>query len=250
MTDAVEGYGPETYGDRIADVYDEFYSEAFDVDATVDALAALATGGRALELAIGTGRIALPLRERGIDVEGIDASEAMVEKLRAKPGGADIRVTFGDFAGVAVDAEFKLVFIVFNTFFALTTQDDQVRCFRNVAQHLSDEGVFVLEAFVPDLGRFDREQRVHAVDVQVDRVMLDVSRHDAVGQVVTSQHVVLTREETRLFPVHIRYAWPSELDLMARLAGLRLRERWSGWRAQRFDASSSSHVSIYERAQQ
>jgi SAM-dependent methyltransferase len=250
LTDAVEGYGPETYGDRIADVYDEFYSEAFDVDATVDALAALATGGRALELAIGTGRIALPLRERGIDVEGIDASEAMVEKLRAKPGGADIRVTFGDFAGVAVDAEFKLVFIVFNTFFALTTQDDQVRCFRNVAQHLSDEGVFVLEAFVPDLGRFDREQRVHAVDVQVDRVMLDVSRHDAVGQVVTSQHVVLTREETRLFPVHIRYAWPSELDLMARLAGLRLRERWSGWRAQRFDASSSSHVSIYERAQQ
>jgi SAM-dependent methyltransferase len=246
LTDVMEGYGPATYGDRIADVYDQLYGEAFDVSATVDALAGLAGGGRSLELAIGTGRVALPLRARGIEVEGIDASEAMVERMRAKPGGRDVPVTFGDFADVAVEGDFQLIFIVFNTLFALTTQDDQARCFANVARRLSRGGSFVVEAFVPDLGRFDRDQRVHASEVRVDRVMLDVSRHDAVNQVVTSQHLLLTGEETRMYPVHIRYAWPSELDLMARLAGLKLRDRWGGWKREKFDSSSWSHVSMYE----
>jgi SAM-dependent methyltransferase len=245
----VEGYGPSTYGDRIADLYDSLYGEAFDVAATVDTLAELARGGRVLELAIGTGRVALPLRARGLEVSGIDASEAMVERMRAKPGGADVPVAFGDFAEVGVEGSFDLVFLVFNTLFALTTQDDQVRCFRNVAERLSPEGVFVVEAFVPDPTRFDRDQRVQVVEIGVDHVMLDVSRHDAAAQVVDSQHVMIRSEGTRLVPVHIRYAWPSELDLMARLAGLVLRERWSGWRREAFSAGSGTHVSVYGRAE-
>src|SRR5207237_5808246 len=148
----MEGYDASTYGERIADVYDEWYAEAefLETDAVVAMLAELAGAGPALELAIGTGRVALPLAERGIEVHGIDASEAMVEKLRAKPGGVDIPTTVGDFADVGVEASYSLVYIVFNTFFALPTQQDQVRCFRNVAAHLTEDGVFALEAFVPD----------------------------------------------------------------------------------------------------
>jgi SAM-dependent methyltransferase len=244
----MEGYGPATYGDRIADLYDSLYGEAFDVDATVETLADLARGGRVLELAIGTGRIALPLRARGVEVSGIDASEAMIERMRAKPGGTDVPVSFGDFAEVGVEGPFDLVYIVFNTLFALTSQDDQVRCFRNVAARLSPEGMFVVEAFVPDVTRFDRDQRVHVADLGIDHVMLDVSRHDAAAQIVDSQHVMIRSEGTRLVPVHIRYAWPSELDLMARLAGLELRHRWAGWRREEFTAASGGHVSVYGRA--
>jgi SAM-dependent methyltransferase len=243
----MEGYEPATYGDRIADAYDHLYGGAFDVDATVSMLRDLAPGGRALELAIGTGRVALPLTAAGIEVQGIDASEAMVAKLRAKPGGDGIAVTMGDFAEVAVDGEFSLVYIVFNTIFALATQADQSRCFHNVASHLRPGGVFVVEAFVPDLTRFDRDQRVHVTEIGLDDVMLDVSIHSPENQTVTSQHVVLRESGIKLFPVHLRYAWPSELDLMAGSAGLRLRERWAGWRKERFSSSSTSHVSVYER---
>jgi SAM-dependent methyltransferase len=246
FTDRMKGYGPSTYGDRIADVYDDLYGDVLDTEGAVAALAELAAGGPVLELAIGTGRLALPLRDRGLDLSGIDASEAMVEKMRAKPGGAGVPVAFGDFAEVGVDGTFKLIFIAFNTFFALMTQEDQIRCFENVRRHLGDEGAFVLEAFVPDLSRFDRGQRVDATDVGLDHVRLDVSRHDMTTQVVESAHVVLRAGETRIFPIHIRYAWPSELDLMARLAGLRLRERWAGWRGEPFSSSSERHVSIYE----
>jgi SAM-dependent methyltransferase len=239
-------YGPETYGDRIADVYDAFYS-ALDTDGAVELLASLAGGGPVLELAIGTGRIALPLAERGLEVHGIDASEAMVAKLREKPGGERIPVTMGDFADVRVDGSYSLVFVAFNTLFALLTQEDQVRCFANVAARLAPGGVFVVEAFFPDLARFDRSQRVNVNRLDPGEVMIDASRHDPVAQRVDSDHIVLTEEGNRLYPVNIRYAFPSELDLMARLAGLELKERWGGWRREEFTASSQRHVSVWGR---
>lgn len=242
----MDAYRPETYGDRIAGVYDELYSD-LDTEGAVETLAELAAGGPVLELAIGTGRLALPLAKRGLEVHGIDASEAMVAKLREKPGGADTPVTIGDFADVGVDGSYALIFVAANTLFALLTQEDQLRCFENVAAHLADGGVFVVEAFFPDLARFDRNQRVEVVRLDTDEVMLDVSRHDPVGQRVASSHVVVTGDGIRLYPVHIRYAFPSELDLMAKLAGLELRERWGGWGREPFTAGSPRHVSVYGR---
>lgn len=243
----MEGYEPRTYGDLVADIYDELYAD-LDPGAAVETLAALAGEGPVLELAIGTGRVALPLAARGLEVHGIDASEAMVERLRAKPGGDRIPVTMGDFADVGVEGSFSLVFVGFNTFFALTTQEAQVRCFANVAARLAPGGVFALEGFVPDLGRFRNNQAVTAPVVELDRVMLDVSRHDPVEQRIDAHHVIVTRDGIRLQPVHIRYAWPPELDLMARLAGMRLRERWADWDRSPFTEESGRHVSVYELA--
>lgn len=243
----MKDYGPETYGDRIASDYDALYEHDLDTAAAVDALARLAGPGPVLELAIGTGRLAIPLAERGIDIRGIDASEEMVARLRAKPGGAGIPVTMGDFAEVGADGAFSLIFVAFNTLFALLTQDDQVRCFRNAAARLADGGRFVVEAFVPDLARFDRGQRVGVSAVRLDRVDLEVSRHDPVNQRVDSQHVFVTAEGTRLAPVCLRYAFPSELDLMARLAGLELQERWGGWHGEPFTIASTGHVSVYAK---
>jgi hypothetical protein len=242
----VEGYEPPTYGDRIADVYDEWYAELDPANA-VELIAGLAGDGRVLELAIGSGRIALPLAARGVEVHGIDASERMVERLRAKPGGEAIPVTMGDFAEVPVEGTFRVVFVAFNTFFALPDQEAQLRCFERVAAHLDDDGVFVLEAFVPDLSRYDRGQRVSATRSKLDHVVLDVSQLDTAGQTVFSQHVLIADEGTRLFPVQVRYAWPTELDLMARLAGLRLRARYADWQRTAFSSDAGSHVSIYER---
>ena len=243
----MEGYGPNTYGDRHAEVYDDLYERAFDVVGAVEMLARLAGEGRALELAIGTGRIAIPLASTGVEVVGIDASQAMVAKLRQKVGGRDIEVHMGNFADVEVDGPFSLVYVVFNTFFALLTQEDQLRCFRNVANRLADTGVFVIEAFVPDLSRFDRNQRVEVTDMRLDEIRMDASHHDPVAQRIDSQHIFLDRDGPRFYPVRLRYVWPSELDLMARMAGLRLRERCSGWRQEPFTSDSSNHVSIYER---
>jgi SAM-dependent methyltransferase len=244
----MDGYDAATYGERIADRYDDAVTErASDADACVSFLADLARGGPALELAIGTGRIAIPLAARGVVVGGVDISPAMVERLRAKPGGDAIPVAMGDFADVPVDGRFSLVYLVFNTLFALLTQGDQVRCFANVAEHLTDDGAFVIECFVPDVGRFDRGQRVHVMDIGVDSVSLTVSKHDPLTQVVTSQEVTLRDDGARLDPVVIRYAWPAELDLMARLAGLRLQERWADWGRTPFTATSVSHVSVYAR---
>jgi SAM-dependent methyltransferase len=242
----MEGYGPETYGDRIADVYDELYT-GLDTDGTVETLAELAGAGPVLELAIGTGRLALPLAERGLELHGIDASEAMVAKLREKPGGDRIAVTMGDFADVGVEGRYPLVFIGFNTFFALLTQEDQLRCFANVAQHLADGGLFVLEAFFPDLARYDRDQRVNVIRLDTGEVVLDAARHDPVAQRIEASHVVISEAGTKLYPVNLRYAFPSELDLMARLAGLELKERWGGWRKEEFAPGSPRHVSVYGR---
>jgi SAM-dependent methyltransferase len=244
--EVMDCYQEETYGERIAGIYDEWYA---DVDsATIDTLRELAQGGRALELGIGTGRIALPLQESGVAVDGIDASEAMIAKLRGKPGGDQIGVTLANFADVAVEGQYALVYVLFNTFFALLTQEEQVRCFCSVAEHLGPQGRFVVEAFVPDLGRFSGQQAVRATSVSENRVLLDASRLDPLTQQVTSQHVVLTEQGIRLYPVKLRYAWPAELDLMAQLAGLQLRHRWGDWREAAFSADSGKHISVYEHA--
>lgn len=237
-------YSDETYGERVAGVYDDWYTD-YDSHA-IDALADLARGGRALELGIGTGRIALPLSRKGVEVHGIDAAESMISRLRSKPGADQIRVTQGSFADVSVEGEFALVYIVFNTFFALSSQEEQVRCFRNVAAHLYRDGCFVIEAFVPDITRFTGGQVNWATKVTADEVQLDVGQHDRAAQRVNSQHVVIIDGNVRLYPVQIRYAWPSELDLMAQLAGLRLRERWSGWQREPFSSESGKHISIYQ----
>ena len=242
----MESYGAETCGERIAGIYDDWYG-AFD-DATVATLGELAQGVRALELGIGTGRVALPLLHSGVEVHGIDASEAMVDRLRAKPGGENIPVSLGDFADIAVEGQFSLIYVLFNTFFSLLTQDDQVRCFENVARHLSADGVFLIEVFVPDLKRFDGGQAVRATRVGNDEVRLDVSQLDRASQCVVSQHVALTEQGVRLYPVKLRYAWPSELDLMARLAGLELRHRWDSWQRTPFTEESGKHISVYGHA--
>lgn len=192
--------------------------------------------------------VALPLAQRGLEVHGIDASDAMVAKLRAKPGGEAIPVSIGNFVDVGVEGRFSLIFVVFNTLFALDSQEEQVRCFSNVANHLADGGLFLIEAFVPDLTRYTLGQHTHTYSVELDRVHLDVARLDLAAQQIVSQHVVLSESGIRLYPVKIRYAWPSELDLMARLAGLRLKERWSGWGRERFTATSTRHISAYGRA--
>jgi SAM-dependent methyltransferase len=247
-TPVSDAYDITTYGERMAEVYDQWPGLPQNAEAVVACLARLAGRGPVLELGIGTGRIALPLAQHGLDVHGIDASPAMVAQLRAKPGGERIPVTIGNFADMAVEGRFALIFVVFNTFFGLLSQDDQVRCFLRVAQHLMDDGVFVIEAFVPDLARYDRGQRVGALEVETNHVHLLASQHDPVQQHVMSQHVVLSEQGVRLYPVQVRYAWPSELDLMARLAGLRLRHRWAGWAGEPFTATSGNHVSVYVHA--
>ncbi len=244
----MKNYGPLTsFGEDVAAIYDDL-SPRGDTAATVAFLEQLAGGGPALELAIGTGRVALPLAARGLRVDGIDLSPAMVDQLRAKPGGDQIAVTLGDFADVPVQGAYRLIFVVFNTLFNLLTQDDQVRCFENVAAHLTDDGAFVVEAFVPTyLTRLRDDQYVDAEAIGVAEVRLDVGRHDPVMQRLEESHVILSGEGVRLYPIVTRYAWPSELDLMARIAGLRLTERWAGWNREPFSATSSTHVSVYGR---
>ncbi len=239
-----EGYNEATYGDRVAEVYDRWHPAASAE--MVDTLHDLAGAGPVLELGIGSGRVALPLAARGLKVNGIDASEAIVAKMRAKPGAESIAVTIGDFAEAAVDGTYSLILVAFNTFFMLRSQEEQVKCFANVAKRLRPLGLFVIEAFVPDLARFARGQIVQASEVNTEGVKLEVSRHDAVAQRTTSQQIVITAEGIKLYPIVMRYAWPSELDLMARLAGLRLRDRWGDWQRSPFTAASPHHISIYE----
>ncbi len=241
----MEHYEPiMSFGREAADTYDEYLHG--NEDEVVDFLEQRARGGPVLELAIGTGRIALPLAERGIRVDGIELSPDMVARLRAKPGGDRIAVTTGDMAGVPVDSSYPLIYIVFNSLFNLLTQDEQVQCFQNVASHLTPDGSFVVEAIVPSfLYRLGDGQYVEAEYIGVDQVRLDVGQHDPVAQRLDESHVLLTRDGVRLHPIVTRYAWPSELDLMARIAGLRLRERWAGWNGEPYDAGSENLVSVY-----
>ena len=240
-----EGYDAATYGEGIADVYDDLPTHPPDADDAAAFLAELAGTGPALELAIGTGRIALPLARRGAHVSGIDASRAMVAKLRAKPDGERIPVTIGDFAAVDVDGRFGLVFVVYNTFFALLDQPTQQRCFERVAAHLTAGGRFVIEAFVPDTSRFERHQHLEVRHVGADGALLSLSRHHPATQRVDTLLVRLGGDGTRTWPVHIRYSYPSELDLMAAQAGLRLEHRWGGWRREPYTDDSVRHVSVY-----
>jgi SAM-dependent methyltransferase len=237
------------YDDRHARAYDDRYADRFAETApAVELLGALGSPGPVLELGIGTGRLALPLAERGLEVHGIDASPSMVERLRAKPGGDGLPVVLGDFAdvGTLVDDEYRLVFVGFNTLFELDTQDDQVRCFAGVARRLTTDGAFVVEAFAPDLTRL--EEHVSGVLVGADHIRLQATLHDPLTQRVTGQSASITDGGVALWPWAIRYASVPELDLMARLAGLRLRDRWAGWQREPFTAASAGHVSVYERA--
>jgi SAM-dependent methyltransferase len=237
---------PAFYGDSWAEVYDEAHAD-LDPAAAVEFLAGLAGHGRVLELGIGTGRVALPLADRGIAVEGVDASAAMVQRLRAKPGGGSVPVTIGDMADVPARGPFGLVYVVFNTLFGLLTQDRQAACFGNVARVLGPDGVLVIECFVPDLARFDRDQRVQARTVTQESATMEVTVHDPALQRITTQIVTLDGQGMRLRPVEIRYCWPDELDQMARRAGLRLAQRYSDWNRRPFDSASTGHVSVYQR---
>ncbi|OIJ69139.1 class I SAM-dependent DNA methyltransferase [Streptomyces mangrovisoli] len=243
------------FGEAVAATYDDPSSDMFDagtVGATVDFLAARAGdggapegGGRTLELGIGTGRIALPLARRGVPVHGIDLSRAMTDRLRAKPGGDAIDVHIGDFASTRVPGSFSLVYLVFNTIMNLTTQDAQVDCFRNAAAHLAPGGRFVVEVAVPELRKLPAGQTLVPFRAEPTRWAFD--RYDLATQQMSSNYVEVVdgRGEYRSIP--FRYVWPAELDLMARLAGLRLSERWEGWKREPFTGDSGRHVSVWEK---
>lgn len=225
-----------------------FHDARGDEDDAVAFLHSIAGTGPALELAIGTGRIALPLAARGIRVDGIDFAQEMVDRLRAKAGGADLSVEIADFVDVAVPGRYALIYVVWNSLFNVLTQEDQLRCFENVADHLTDGGCFVVEAFVPSfLHRLQDNQQVTAESIEIDAVRIGVLRHEPATQTLEQSHVTLSPGGTRLDPVVQRYAWPSELDLMARLAGLTLAERWGGWKREPFDSCCRTHVSVYRR---
>jgi SAM-dependent methyltransferase len=242
---ADEGY----FGERVAAVYDEHSAGMFDpavVEPAVERLAELAGGGAVLEFAIGTGRIALPLAERGVRVAGIDNSEAMLARLRAKPGAERVDAVAGDMAATRVDGEFSLVFLVFNTIFNLTTQDGQVACFQNAAAHLGRGGRFVIEARVPELQRLPLGQTV--LPWRADPGGISYYVYDVVTQRLSGQHYYLEDARMHASPIEMRYAWPAELDLMARLAGMRLEQRWGGWGREPFTGLSPAHVSVYVKA--
>lgn len=244
----MEGYEAPTYGEAIAGVYDDRF-HAKSPDEAVAFLADLAGDGPALELGIGTGRVALPLRARGVSVDGIDASPSMVAKLRDKAGGDVIDVAIGDMADVAAPGgPYSLVYVVFNTFFALLTQADQVRCFANVARVLRPGGCFVTETFVPDVTRFDRGQRTSTVRSTLGEVWLDAMQHDLLAQTVSGNHVILRdNAPVQLYPIALRYAYPSELDLMAQLAGLALEGRYDTWDRAPLTPAAMGAVSVWRK---
>ena len=240
--------GDGHFGEEIASGYDASFGAEFDpavIAATADFLAAQARGGRALELGVGTGRIALPLSARGVPVLGIDLSRAMVERLRAKPGGEAIDVTIGDFATARVAGSFSLVYLVFNTIENLTTQDEQVACFANAAAHLAPGGRFVIECAIPDLRALPRGERAVVFDVSEEHWGID--EYDVATQGLVSHHFSRVGDGVEYSSGPFRYVWPSELDLMARLSGMPLVERWSGWRREPFTNESRKHVSVWEK---
>jgi SAM-dependent methyltransferase len=236
------------FDEPVAATYDESSADMFDpssVEPVVEALAELAGDGRALELGIGTGRIALPLAQRGVPVAGIDVSAAMVARLRAKPGGEDIEVTIGDFATTTVDGSFSVAYLVFNTINNLTTQSEQVACFRNAAAHLEPGGCFVIEVGVPELRRLPPGETYHVFSGSADGWGID--EYDVATQGLISHHLQTVDGKLERFSVPFRYVWPAELDLMAQLAGMTLRDRWAGWKREPFTNESRQHVSVWEK---
>jgi SAM-dependent methyltransferase len=236
------------FGERVAARYDERYGYQSDpavVGPMVDFLAELASDGAALELGIGTGRIALPLAQRGVRVHGIDLSEAMLARLHAKPGAEQIGVTVGDFATATVDATFSVAYLVANTIMNLTTQEEQVDCFRNVAAHLEPGGCFVVEVLVPGLRRLPPGETLQPFDVSSTHLGFD--EYDVARQGVVSHHYWIADGQVEVLSPPFRYVWPSELDLMARLAEMSLRERWSSWTREPFTSESTKHISVWEK---
>jgi SAM-dependent methyltransferase len=236
------------FGEQVAAGYDDDSADMFapaTVEPVVEFLAGLAGDGRALELGIGTGRIALPLSQRGVRVHGIDLSTAMIARLRAKPGAGAIGVTVGDFATTRVSSTFRLAYLVYNTIGNLTTQDEQVNCFCNVAAQLEPGGCFVIEVGVPALRRLPPGETVRPFLVRPERLGFD--EIDVASQRLVSHHYWVTDGQLRTVSLPFRYVWPAELDLMARIAGMRLRERWGGWRREPFTSESTSHVSVWQK---
>jgi SAM-dependent methyltransferase len=236
------------FGDAVAARYDASLAEMFEpaaVEPVVDFIASLAGGGDALELGIGTGRIALPLAQRGVRVHGIDLSEAMVAKLREKPGADQIEVAIGDFATTRVDGAFSVAYLVFNTIMNLTTQDEQVACFQNVASHLEPGGCFVIEVVVPDLQRLPYGETVRPFTVTPTRLGFD--EYEIASQGLISHHYRVENDRLEVWSIPFRYVWPAELDLMARIAGMTLRERWSGWQSEPFTSESLRLVAVWEK---
>ena len=242
--DAEDGY----FDERVAARYDESSDEMFEpaeVDPAVDLLARLAGSGRALELGIGTGRIALPLAQRGVPVHGIELSRAMTARMQAKPGGDEIDVTIGDFATASVAGTFSLAYLVYNTIMNLTTQAAQVACFLNVAAHLEPGGCFVIEVGVPGLRRLPPGETMQVFHVSETGWGFD--EYDVANQGLISHHFTIVDGRVERNSVPFRYAWPSELDLMAEMAGMTLRDRWSGWQREPFTGESRTHVSVWEK---
>ncbi len=234
------------YGAHIGADYDDIYEGVFDTAGAVDRLAELAEGNAVLEFGVGTGRIALALHERGVEVHGVDGSPVMLEHLAAKPRGNEISTSCGDFSSTIVDRTFSVVVLLANTIYALPDQDSQVRCFANAARHLAPGGRFVIEAWVPDPPREHEQLRVRGRRLAPGLAGLVIEDHDPTRQLLmTTQIVVRPDGRTTTFPVVHRYAWPSELDLMAKLAGLELEHRWADWHRRPFARHSNDHVSIW-----
>ncbi len=242
-------HDPSGYGARIGDQYDDIYEGVFDTDGAVTVLAELAEDGAVLELGVGTGRIAIPLRERGVEIHGVDGSPVMLEHLAAKPGGARIPTTCGDFMEVRVEGEFAVVALLINTIYALANQDAQVRCFANAARHLQPGGRFVVEAWVPDPPGNDERLRVRGRRLAPGLAGLVIEDHDPIRQTLSTTQIVMGEDgRTVTFPVIHRYAWPAELDLMAKHTGFVLEHRWADWHRAPFTRYSENHVSVWRKA--
>jgi SAM-dependent methyltransferase len=244
-----EAHDAGSYGARLADDYDAIYADIFDTTGAVEQLAHLAAEGRVLEFGVGTGRIALPLAQRGLDVWGFDGSSEMLERLKEKPGGNKVTTICGDFESATAHGEFDLVILLVNTIYAMPTQDDQVKCFANASRHLAPGGRFVVEAWVPDPPRGD------GLALKPRRLGrgfagLILEDHDAARQILSTNQIVIGENgQVLCFPIVHRYAWPAELDLMARLNGMRLEDRWSDWHRRPFDASSTDHISVWRKTE-
>lgn len=242
----MKGFGPDTFGSLYADEYDDLHNPG-TTEASVDLIAELAGDVAMLELAIGTGRMALPLAGRGFDVSGLEASPEMVAKLREKPGGRAIPVMMSDMADFQTDQSYGFAFLVFNTLFNLTSQHAQIGCFGSVSKCLTPGGQFLIETFVPNLTRFQDNRDVTVSKLDKNSVWLEAVTHDPVEQTLSYQRIRYTPDGVKIAPLVMRYAWPAEMDLMARLAGLELKHRWGGWQREPFTAHSEMHVSVYEK---
>jgi len=245
----MEDFDPgSSFGYDVSKSYDDPVNTRGDEEQTVAFLAGLANGRDVLEFAVGTGRIALPLRAAGVRVDGIELSEHMIDRMREKPGGNQVEVTVGDMSRASTGRTYGLVYLVYNTIGNLLTQDDQVRCFQNAARHLTDDGVFVLECRIPTAPARPGHQFIDVEHLKADYVKLEVCRYDPVTQILDDNHVQIGTDGIIFHPIRLRLAYPPEFDLMARIAGVRLRDRWGGWNGEPYTADSRRHISVYERA--